>query len=378
MPLTRSQTAEDHIKHEPEENSVKIPKIRKSKTGVKRELEKSPKKEDSPPLKRVKIEKAYNYMTGVIERGHVYFFYRPKVEHEEAYSIDDVKNLHMLLVPRPPRFSTHQTKTSSIKVDRDTDEEEAAHMEVLAPGADAIPAPETLDQPKKPFRLIIIGKKHLPDPEIGGAGKGRKQTFWATVISVGDDLHALEEGLGEKTYETKTLGAYRSFLQSIQKSTFIGGVPDTGTRHQAPARLAARGAYALINNDPQVPSRRATHFGYHISHPSPSEFGDVQKELGIAQAGSFILQVKNPLAPATAPRQSRGKGAEYPEGIMSSVFGKEHEGKTKGRESYGLRFAACETQELLDYRGAELLFIAARAGEEGLEESLGEGRGEGQ
>ncbi|KAG6875609.1 hypothetical protein C0992_003106 [Termitomyces sp. T32_za158] len=31
--------------------------------------------------------------------------------------------------------------------------------------------------------------------------------------------------------------------------------------------------------------------------------------------------------------------------------------------------------ELLDYPGAEVLFIAASAGEEGLETSLGEGRG---
>ena len=69
------------------------------------------------------------------------------------------------------------------------------------------------------------------------------------------------------------------------------------------------------------------------------------------------------------------KGAEYPEDIMVDVFGK---GGRKGRENYGLRFAPCERPELLNYEGAQLLFIAARDGEEGLEESLGEGRGEGK
>lgn len=66
---------------------------------------------------------------------------------------------------------------------------------------------------------------------------------------------------------------------------------------------------------------------------------------------------------------------------MHGVFGTAGEGETepaRGREEYGLRFASCETPELLDYRNTQLLMIVARSGEEGLEESLGEGRGEGQ
>jgi hypothetical protein len=59
---------------------------------------------------------------------------------------------------------------------------------------------------------------------------------------------------------------------------------------------------------------------------------------------------------------------------MRDIF---EEGK-RGRDWYGLRFAPCGTPELLDYKGAELLLIAAREGEEGLEKSLGEGRGRGK
>lgn len=58
---------------------------------------------------------------------------------------------------------------------------------------------------------------------------------------------------------------------------------------------------------------------------------------------------------------------------MKNVFGM----GTRGREAYGLRFASCDTVELLNYEGVELLMIASRTGEEGLEQSLGEGRGEG-
>ena len=81
-------------------------------------------------------------------------------------------------------------------------------MNLIEEGADAVPAAEPKDKKEKHFRLLVIGKKGLPDPEAGGGGKGggRKQVFWATVSTIGEDLKKLEDGLGEKTYETKTRG----------------------------------------------------------------------------------------------------------------------------------------------------------------------------
>ncbi|KAI0660640.1 hypothetical protein C8Q70DRAFT_976983 [Cubamyces menziesii] len=305
---------------------------------------------ENAPAKRHPAESMYQ--AGTIERGHIYFFYRPKVELEEAHSMDDVQRFYMLLVPRPPQFAMHTDNQGSAQAKNDDEEQE---MNLIESGADAVPAPEPKGQTKKRFRLLIIGKKGLPDPDAGGGkGGGRKQVFWATVATVSDDLKKLEEGLGPKTYETKT----------------------RGTRHQAAARLAARGAYAIVNNEAaRTPSQRETHFGYHLSHPDDEHFGEVQETLGIHKASSFVLQVKNPLAPPSGPAQvglPKGKRAEYPEEIMTGVFGK---GGHRGRESYGLRFASVERQELLDHEGAELLFIAARSGEQGLETSLGEGRG---
>ncbi|KAH9849291.1 hypothetical protein C2E23DRAFT_737810, partial [Lenzites betulinus] len=290
---------------------------------------------------------------GTIERGHIYFFYRPKVELEEAHSLDEVQRFYMLLVPRPPLFAAPDSMNNAHSRDEDDDDQE---MNLIESGTDAVPAPEPKGQSKKRFRLLVIGKKGLPDPDAGGGGKGggRKQVFWATVSTVGEDLKKLEEGLGPKQYETKT----------------------RGTRHQAAARLAARGAYAIVNDEAaRTPSQRETHFGYHLSHPDDEHFGEVQETLGIHKASSFVLQVKNPLAPPSGRGQvglSKGKRAEYPEELLKGVFGK---GGSRGRESYGLRFASVEQRELLDYEGAELLFIAARSGEQGLETSLGEGRG---
>ena len=123
---------------------------------------------------------------------------------EEAHSIDDVKIFHMLLVPRPPDFAS---SSSSIIEKVDPSKREEAGMKVLAPGADAVPAPDKEYSMKKQFRLITIGKKRLPDPQSPGANESRrKELFWATVTAVGDDLTLLEKGLGEKSYETKTRG----------------------------------------------------------------------------------------------------------------------------------------------------------------------------
>lgn len=300
---------------------------------------------DDEPAASRKNESSGQRQAGTVERGHIYFFYRPKVQLEEASSVDDVKNFHMLLVPRPPGFAVGNEGAS-----KPEEPDNESEMKMLESGANAVPA-QPVHTTKKFYRLITLGKKQLPNP--GHATGGRKETFWATVTAVGEDLESLEKGLGEKTYETKT----------------------RGTRHEAPSRLVGRGAYAIVNNNPRVPSGRETHFGYHLSHPTAQEIGSesVQADLGIHPANSFVLQVKNPLAPSTNPAMRNQKGAEYPDEIMRDVFGK---GGSKGRESYGLRFATCERAELLDHEGAQLLFIAARDGEEGLAESLGDGRGE--
>lgn len=102
----------------------------------------------------------------------------------------------MLLMPRPPKFSVDATSADSEAGSND--------MELLEPGEDAVPAPADLDTSEKHYRLITIGKKTLPDPQASRGG--RKESFWATVTAVGDDLDNLEKGLGEKTYETKTRG----------------------------------------------------------------------------------------------------------------------------------------------------------------------------
>lgn len=142
-----------------------------------------------------------------------------------------------------------------------------------------------------------------------------------------------------------------------------------GTRRDPPARLVARGCYAIVNNDARIPSQETTYLGYRLSHPAPPALGPVHAALGIHRAGTFVLQVKNPETPGSGAT----KAVSFPREIMHAVFG---QGR-RGRDSRGLRFAPCAQPQMLDYAGVELLLVAVRAGEAGLEESLGDGRGEG-
>lgn len=339
--------AEQHEEEEPPAKKLKTEADEDESSHCKPEGDEAVKHESGS--KRLDGKEDYpakhTYQTGTIERGHIYFFYRPKVELEEAHSIDDIQRFYILLIPRPPEFSTASDHPTGSK---DTDEDH--EMAVLSEGADAVPVQEPKGHTKKRFRLIVPGKKSLPDPEHG---RGRGNIFWGTTVTIGEDLKKLQEGLGEKEYETKT----------------------RGTRHQAAARLAARGAYAIVNNEARTPSSRETHLGYHLSHPTSEDWGEVQAALGLHPASSFVLQVKNPLAPPTGSGRvglPKSRTVDYPESIMTEVFGK---GGGRGREDFGLRFSSVESNEMLDYEGVELLFIAARSGESGLETSLGEGRG---
>jgi len=147
-------------------------------------------------------------LQGTIERGHVYFLYRPRVQREEVQSIDDIRNFHMLLVPRPPGFMTEPALQDEGKKFDLSDSKEEAEMKVLASGADAIPAKDDTHSTKKHFRLITLGKKRLPDSQNPGAeGTRQKEKFWAVVTAAGDNLESLKQGLQEQSYDTKTRGS---------------------------------------------------------------------------------------------------------------------------------------------------------------------------
>jgi hypothetical protein len=146
------------------------------------------------------------------------------------------------------------------------------------------------------------------------------ERVWGFVDMVADSAEALEEPLREQTYGTETRGERRS-----------------------PAvRPAGEGVYAISLEDGQM------HLSYSLE--LPEEPGEVQKALNIAPEASFALSVKNPEKgqPRTAGLGEDQK-ADYPDELQASFRGR--------------RFSR-EDLRLMDYEGAELILVGARANPE--------------
>ena len=91
----------------------------------------------------------------ILERGDIFFFYRPRVGENDPQGLEDVQRLFVIFKPEGrPRY-----------------------------------------------RLATIGRKRLPEP--GDPGLRR---FWGFVAMVRDGTLAIHRALDEKTYQTRTRG----------------------------------------------------------------------------------------------------------------------------------------------------------------------------
>jgi len=90
-----------------------------------------------------------------LERGHIYFFYRPKVDRPSARGLADIRRLYVVMHPHQRRI----------------------------------------------YRLIIIAEKRLPDV----TGRGDRKS-WGFVEKVGRRPEDVEDDLDPETYVTRTRG----------------------------------------------------------------------------------------------------------------------------------------------------------------------------
>jgi hypothetical protein len=202
-------------------------------------------------------------MTRVLERGDVFFFYRPRVGVEDARSPDDVARFFFILAPD-------------------------------ARGCD---------------RLVVVGRKRLPDPE-------RHERGWALVAELANRPDELRDAVGRRVYETKT----------------------RGVRVQPEARPVGEARYLLADHDGH------SHLAYGLE--LPPEPGEAQRVFGIHREASLIVAVRNPDAPAPpGTGLPRSRRAELP---------------TRLRDRFGdRRWIAVDDPELLDHPGVELVLIGA-------------------
>ncbi|KAJ4419614.1 hypothetical protein N0V85_000943 [Neurospora sp. IMI 360204] len=160
-------------------------------------------------------------------------------------------------------------------------------------------------------RLCAIPKKVLPQ-----SGRDRWISF---VEKTGASFQQLkDEFLASNDYETKT----------------------AGTRHSPAATPVAEGVYAITSTGSD------RHLAYIIT--LPEELGEVQKELGLKQKGSFIISTRNPQYPAPANARLP-KGPEYPEEVL--------------KEFRSLRWLPTQPKHL-DYVNTQFLLVGESSGVE--------------
>ncbi|RUS15457.1 hypothetical protein BC938DRAFT_476933 [Jimgerdemannia flammicorona] len=126
----------------------------------------------------------------ILESGHIYFFYRPKVDAKEANAVEDVQRLYFVLKPKHAKAGNAK---ASAKADASN---------------------------SRKNRLVVVPRKKLPETH-------QKARYWGFVRKTAADVKDLASYLDEEKYETKT----------------------KGPRTVAPARPAGEGVYAIVEHD---------------------------------------------------------------------------------------------------------------------------------
>ena len=185
--------------------------------------------------------------------------------------------------PTPPSSSKSQTKSPK-KPATSEPTSTASSSSVLESGTIYfflrgkvdIPSPDSLNDVKRThivlhpsgtqsYRLIAVPKKKLPS-----STRDRFLTIVEEPKITAAELK--EQFLKGRTYETKSMGE----------------------RTDYPVQVVGEGVYVLTKAEKEGGS----HLAYVLS--VPEEIGEVQKEVGVAERGSWVVRVRNPETNAPA------------------------------------------------------------------------------
>ncbi|KAJ3324867.1 hypothetical protein HDU76_013309 [Blyttiomyces sp. JEL0837] len=271
---------------------------------------------------------------GVIETGHIFFLFRPRVEVSKYRGLESVQRFFLLLRPfsfgasgevKPEETQAEIKSETAVKPEHEpeTKKEEQPHLKYeqevkVEPGHETGEFQESstswsskIGDSANFARLLILGRKKLP--EINKHGR-----FWGFVDAVGD-IDEIEVKLRDSKYSTKT----------------------RGERTLSAVKVVGEGVYSIILKG------RSTHLAYCLEFPT--HIGPVQRDFNIAKEGSYVISVKNPKTPSPpAGPQFRGVGgkATYPEELQELFHGRQ--------------FIPTDPVDFLNHQSTEILLIGAR------------------
>ncbi|MFL6510066.1 MAG: hypothetical protein ACJ700_02630, partial [Nitrososphaera sp.] len=199
--------------------------------------------------------------TEVLEKGDIFFFYRPKTKivddgSDGVKSIEDIRRFFMI------------TATATVAVNTETEQHQQFD------GADS--KTQKLEESPR-YRLFVIGKKSLP--EIRTTEARRSERYWAKVGGIFENPQELTSELLSDEF-----------------------------RKGDAARPVGEGKYAII--------RHQDHAELAYILEMPKEPGEAQRELSIEKEASYIVSIINPKVPVPAGYPSSEEPPNYPESIL--------------------------------------------------------------
>ncbi|XP_062224098.1 uncharacterized protein LOC133922684 [Phragmites australis] len=261
------------------------------------------------------------------EKGEIFFFYRPKVDKDEARSPDDVQRMYIVM--RPESGEEKQAPDSGKEGgeqqhDGDGDGDQGGGGGGTSKEAhEGGHGKEEVNIEEQPLlRLVVMGKKSLPDPAK------RSRPYWGYVELVTTKVQDIKDALKEEEYSTAT-------------------------------RALGEGVYRILKHD-SGGRRPHTHLVYKLELPSRGS-GEPQEAMNVEPEASFIVQVKNPNPPSGG--RSGDGGFRGLQNKRRAAFPAHLQGAFGSR-----RYAPADPLGLLNYEGCELLLIAAS---DDVEEELG-------
>ncbi|CAN6289234.1 unnamed protein product [Urochloa humidicola] len=282
------------------------------------------------------------------EKGEIFFFYRPKVDKDEAHSPDDVQRMYIVLRPESgDRAVEEKQAPDSGKEGRkhrhqgggDHGGGSGAGASKDKEGHEGGHGKEEVNIEEQPLlRLVVMGKKSLPDPAKHG------RPYWGYVELVTTKVQDIKDALKEEEYSTAT----------------------RGQRRRPAARALGEGVYRIVRHEPSGGRRRSasphTHLVYKLELPARGELeGDTPQEaMNVEPEASFLVQVKNPDQPPSGGDSGGFRGLQSK---RRAAFPAHLQGAFGSR-----RYAPADPPDLLNYEGCELLLIAAS---DDVEEELG-------
>jgi hypothetical protein len=229
-----------------------------------------------------------------LEQGDIFFFYRPKVSSQEIKSIDDVRRFYMVLCPEDEQKIIDNTNNDT----------------------------NINAKKKKIYRLLIIGKKSLP--EIRRTEARSSERFWAQV--------------GGIFYDSKKLG------EDLTAEEFRKGDA---------ARPVGEGKYAIIEH------QNHTELAFILE--MPQEIGEAQKELGIQKEATYIITVINPNKPVPEGYSTaQAERPKYPEDIEKYL--------NNIQDKF---ISLSQNLNLINYQNAQVVLIGAREGKDIIKQEIG-------